>query len=168
MMISRPGKIIGKNGTAGHWGKRRPAPEGPCACSGADGTIVTLDRDCHHTAPCLSKPSEVKATQSCPTLCNPRDYTVRGILQPEHWNGQSSPSPGDLPNPGIEPRSATLQVDSLPAEPPGKPDNTGVGSLTLLQRIFPTQRSNQGLLNCKRILYQLSYKGSPQTFSTTC
>ena len=46
-------------------------------------------------------------------------------------------SPGDLPNPGIEPRSPTLQVDSLPAEPPGKPKSTGVDSLSLLQGIFP-------------------------------
>ena len=56
-----------------------------------------------------------------------------------------------------------LQVDCLPAEPAGKPKNTGVGSLSLLQRIFPTQEPNQGLLNCRRILYQLSYiiaKGS--------
>ena len=35
--------------------------------------------------------------------------------------------PGDLPNPGIEPRSPTMYADSLPAEPPGKPKNTGVG-----------------------------------------
>ena len=48
-------------------------------------------------------------------------------------------SPGDLPNPGIEPRSPAMQVDSLPTEPQGNPRNTGVGSLTLLQRIFPTQ-----------------------------
>ena len=39
--------------------------------------------------------------------------------------------------------------------------NPGVGSLSLLQRIFPTQESNQGLLHCRQILYQLSYKGSP-------
>ena len=39
------------------------------------------------------------------------------------------PSPGDLPNPGTEPRSPALQADSLPAEPQGKPKNTGVGSL---------------------------------------
>ena len=38
----------------------------------------------------------------------------------EYWSG-TSPSPGDLPNPGIEPRSLALQVDSLPAEPLGKP-----------------------------------------------
>ena len=41
--------------------------------------------------------------------------------RPEYWRGLPFPSPGDLPNPGIEPRSPTLQVDSLPAEPPGKP-----------------------------------------------
>ena len=39
--------------------------------------------------------------------------------------------------------------------------DTGVGSLSLLQRIFPIQEANWGLLHCKRILYQLSYQGSP-------
>ena len=48
------------------------------------------------------------------------------------------PSPGDLPNPEIKPRSPILQVDSLPAEPQGKPKNTGVGSLSLLREIFRT------------------------------
>ena len=60
-------------------------------------------------------------------------------------------------SPGIEPRSSALQEDSLPAEPPGKPKNTGVGSLSLLPGIFPTQESNRGLQHCRRILYQLSY-----------
>ena len=80
--------------------------------------------------------------------------------RPEYWSGEPFPSPGDLSNPGIEPRSPTLQVDSLSAEPQGKSKNTGVGSLSLLQ-IFLTQESNQGLLHCRRILYQLSYEGSP-------
>ena len=70
------------------------------------------------------------------------------------------PSPGDRPNSGIEPRSPTLQVDSLLAEPQEEPKNTGVGSLSLLQRIFPTQKSNWGLLHCRWILYQLSYQGA--------
>ena len=69
--------------------------------------------------------------------------------------------PGDLRNPGVEPRSPTLQVDSLPDKPPGKPKNTGVGSLCLLQRIFLTQESNQGLLHCRQTLYQLSHQGEP-------
>ena len=59
---------------------------------------------------------KVKGAQSCPTLCDPMDYT-----------GQ----------------------------------NTGVGSFSLLQGIFPTQGSNPGLPHCRRILYQLSYQGSP-------
>ena len=69
--------------------------------------------------------------------------------------------PVPLSIPGVEPRSPTFQVDSLPAEPQGKPKYTGVGSLSLLQWIFPTQESNQGLLHCKWILHQLSYQGSP-------
>ena len=43
--------------------------------------------------------------------------------------------------------------------PPGQ--NTGVGSLSILQGICPTQGSNPGLSHCRRILYQLNYKGSP-------
>ena len=39
----------------------------------------------------------------------------------EYWSGLPFPSPGDHPNPGIEPRSPALQADSLPSEPPGKP-----------------------------------------------
>ena len=52
------------------------------------------------------------------------------------------PSSGDLSNPGIEPRSPTLQVDSLLSGPPGRPMNTGVGSLSLLQGSFQTEKSS--------------------------
>ena len=90
---------------------------------------------------------KVKVTQSCPTFCNPLDCIVHGILQTRIL--EPFPSPRDPPNPGIKPRSPTLQVNSLPAEPPGKPKNTGVGSLALLQRIFPTQESDWGLLHCR-------------------
>ena len=85
-----------------------------------------------------------------------------GFSRPEYWSGQLFPSPGVLPNLGIKLRSSTLQEDSLPAEPQGKPKNTGVGSLSLLQRIFPTQELNWGLLHCRQTLYQLNYQGSPQ------
>ena len=104
---------------------------------------------------------KVKLTQSCPTLCDPMGYIVHGSLQAEYWSRQPFPSPGDLPNPRIEPRSPAWQADSLPAEPQRKPKNTGVGSLSLLQRIFLTQGLNWGLLQCRQILYQLSYQGSP-------
>jgi len=82
---------------------------------------------------------------------------------PGHNTGVGSLSllQGNLPNPGIEPRSPTLQADSLPAEPQGKPKNATVGRLSLLQQIFLTQESNWDLLHCRQILYQLSYEGSP-------
>ena len=83
-----------------------------------------------------------------------------GLARPEYQSGLPFPSPGDLPNPGIEHRSPTLQADSLPAEPTGKPKNTGVGSLSLLQWIFQMQESNLGFLHFRQILYQLSYQGS--------
>ena len=85
---------------------------------------------------------KVRAAQSCLTLCNPMHYGVHGILQARILEGEPFSSPGDLPNPGIESRSLTLRVDSLPAEPQGKPKNTRVGNLFLLQWIFPTQESN--------------------------
>ena len=50
-------------------------------------------------------------------------WTIQSVefSRPEYWNGQPFPSPGDLPNPGIKPRSPTLQVDSLSAEPQANP-----------------------------------------------
>ena len=83
-----------------------------------------------------------------------------GFSRPEYWSRLPCPPPGDLTNPGIKPRSPTLQADSLPSKPSGKPKNIGVGSLSLLQGIFLTQESNRGLLHYRQILYQLSYQGS--------
>ena len=59
-----------------------------------------------------------------------------GFSRQECWSGLPFPSPGDLPNPGIEPGSPALQVDTLTSEPPGKPcvwvlDNTGMQTLSL-------------------------------------
>ena len=67
------------------------------------------------------------------------------------------------PSPGIEPRSLAFRAKPLPTELQGKPKNTGVGSLSFLQGILWTQESNWGLLHCRRILYQLSYHGSPSS-----
>ena len=49
----------------------------------------------------------------------------RGFSRPEHWSGLPCPTP-DLPDPGTEPRSAALQADSLPAEPPRKPTSSEI------------------------------------------
>ena len=101
-------------------------------------------------------------SQSCPTHCDPVDYTIHGILQARILEWVAFPfSPGDLPKSGMEPRFPTLQADSLPAESQGKPKNTGGGSLSLLQQTFPIQELNQDLLHCKWILYQLNYQGNP-------
>ena len=75
---------------------------------------------------------KVKATQSCLTFCNPMSYTVHGVLQARMLERIAFPFSRDLCNPGIEPRSPSLQADSSPSEPPGKPKNTGYGSLSLL------------------------------------
>ena len=95
----------------------------------------------------------------------------------EYWSGLPFPSPGDLPDPGIEPRFPASQADALPSEPPGKPTlcdpmdysplgssahgdspgkYTGVGCHALPQGIFPIQGLNLGLLcllHCRWILY---------------
>ena len=63
---------------------------------------------------------KVKVIQPCPTLCNPMDYTVHGILQARILEWVRDFCRG-LPDPGIKPGSPALQVDSLPAEIPGKP-----------------------------------------------
>ena len=81
-------------------------------------------------------------TQSCPTFCDPMDCSpqgssIHGILQGRIVELVTFPSPGNLPNPGIKPRSPTLQADSLLAEPQGKPKNSGMGSLSILQRDLP-------------------------------
>ena len=69
----------------------------------------------------------VLVAQSGPTLCNPWTVACRaplsmGFSRQEYRSGLPFPSPGDLPDPGIEPRSPALQADALTSEPPGKPN----------------------------------------------
>ena len=125
------------------------------------------------------------AIMETPTLCDPVTVACQSPLsmefsRQEYWSGLLFPTPGDLPNPGIKPESPvspalaggfleseshsgvsdSLQPHGLnsPWNSPGQ--NTGVGSLSLLQGIFPTPGLNPGL-HCRRILDQLSHKGSP-------
>ena len=91
-----------------------------------------------------------------------RLLSPQGFSRQEYWSRLLCPPPEDFPNPEIEPRPPALQVDSLPTELPGKPKNTGEGSLPLHQGIFLIQESNQGLLHYRWILYQVTYQGSPQ------
>ena len=103
--------------------------------------------------------------QSYPPCCNPMDCSPQaplstGVSRQEYWSGLPCRSPGHLPNPRDRTQAPALQVDFLLSELPGKPKDTGVWSLSLLQGIFPTQESNQGLLDHRRVLYQLSYQRS--------
>ena len=114
-----------------------------------------------------------------------------GFSRQEYWPGWPSPPPGNLPDRGIKPTSLTspafasgfftttatgeayeseshsvmsntLRPNGVysPWNSPGQ--NTGVGSLSLLEAIFPTQGLHSGLPPCKQVLYQLSHKGSPR------
>ena len=102
----------------------------------------------------------VKVAQLCLTLCNPMNYTVHGILWARILEWVAFPFSRGFSHSGIEPRSLTLQADSLPTGPKGKPKNTGVGSLSPLQRIILTQGSNRGVLHRRQILYLLSHQGT--------
>ena len=68
----------------------------------------------------------VLVAQLCLTLCDHMDCSLPGSLsRQEYWSGLPSPSPGDLPNPGIKSQSPAMQADSLPSELPGKPQLKG-------------------------------------------
>ena len=92
-----------------------------------------------------------------------------GFSRQEYWGGLPCPPPGDLPNPGIKPRSPALQVDSLLSE---QADffivwATREARESLLQGNFLTQELNQSLLHCRQILYQLSYEESLSLLGTS-
>ena len=133
----RPGRMRTKTGwhldlRTSHWASARVQTDGPVTTSTGIQCPSLLPAaelaeqtqsvcGCHpsanHPIPSLgikSKiESEMKVTQSCLTLCK--------FSRPEYWSGQPLPSPGNHLNPGIKPRSPTLQADSLPAEPQRKP-----------------------------------------------
>ena len=104
----------------------------------------------------------LNVTQLCPTLCDPMDCIVHGILQARILEWVAFPfSRGPS-----QPRDGT-QVSHIAGRffiswATREAENTEVGSLSLLQQISPTQESNRGLLHCKWILYQLSYQGIPR------
>ena len=94
---------------------------------------------CYYIDFCILHVDVREVTQLYPTLCNLMDCrlpesSVHGIFQQEYWSGLPFPSPGDLPNPGIEPGSPALQADALPSEPSGKP----IIILNLLNSFFGT------------------------------
>ena len=119
-------------------------------------TSLLLDMPLVKCCSFLSNSLQCHGLQPARLLC------PMGFSRQEYWSGLPYHPPGDLPNPGIKPRSPALQADSLPSESPGKLTNTRVGCHAHLQRIFPTQELNTGLPHCRQILYHLSHQGSPR------
>ena len=97
----------------------------------------------------------VRVAQLCLTLCDP--WTIQSVefSRPEYWSGEPFPSPGDLPNPEIEPGSPALQADSFPAEPQGKPLRGYLEKLKMAVSLDCSQRKEHILRGATEI-YTLS------------
>ena len=121
--VPRPGCLQGLGGPAGpSTAASLMAPHWP---NGSSGWLWLQARhsprpaqkgfpsDQHQPVLCL-------VAQSCPTLRAPLTW---GFSRQEYWTGLPCSPPGDLPNPGIEPKSPTLQADPLPSEAPEKPEH---------------------------------------------
>ena len=134
--------------------------------------------DCKNLVP----HSGVETRSSAVRVPSPNHRTIRELPYLQDFGqvltmniSRGSRKRNDLRYPEWVSKSHSVVSDSLwprglynPWNSPGQ--NTGVGSRSLLQRIFPTQGSNIGLLNCRQILYHLSHQGSPEhsVFSKTC
>ena len=95
---------------------------------------------------------EVLVAQLCHTLCNSQaPLSVESSWQ-EYWSGQPFPSPGGLPNPGIEPRSPILQMEFLAAEPQGKSKLKSKYVYVQLRNAFGTSQSFKNLSSLMLIL----------------
>ena len=92
--------------------------------------------------------------------CSPPDSSVHGDSTGKNTGVGCHALLGIFPTQGLNPGLPHWRWIFLSFEPPGKPKNTGVGSLSLLQGNFLTQESNQDLQHCRQIVYQLNYQGS--------
>ena len=105
---------------------------------------------------------KVLLSQSCLTA-TPGTATHQVPLSMEfsrqgYWSGLPCPPPGDLPNPGIRTRVSHIAGGSFTVWTTREVQEHWNSSLSLLQRIFPTQKLIQDLLHCRQILYQLRYQ----------
>ena len=99
---------------------------------------------------------KVKVTQSCPTFCDLMDYADHGILQTRILEWVAFPFSGGSSQSRDWTQVSHIAGGFFTTDPQGKPKDIGVGSLFLLQWIFPTQGLNPGLPHCR------SCKGSPR------
>ena len=105
---------------------------------------------------------KVKVTQSCLTFCDPLDCTVHGILQARLLEWVTSPFSRGSSQPRDRTQVSCIAGGFFTSWATREAQKYWSGSLSLLQRIFPTQELKWGLLLCRWILYQLSYQGSPK------
>ena len=82
--------------------------------------LISLEHNTKPKAPVLGALSQVRLFLTLWTVARQAPLSMDFSRQ-EYWSGLPFPSPGNLPDPGIKPRSPVLQADSLPSEPPGKP-----------------------------------------------
>ena len=104
---------------------------------------------------------KVKAAQSCPAFCDPMDYIVCGILQARILDWVAFPFSRGSSQPRDQTQISRIAGRFFTSWATGKPKNTGVGSLSILQGIFPTQESNRGLLLFRGILLTAEPPGKP-------
>ena len=84
---------------------------------------------------CSVSPSVVSNSVTPWTVARQAPLSL-GFSRKEYWSGLPFPSPGDLPHPGIEPGSPSLQVDSLPSEPSGKPTGNSFWENPLVSEVL--------------------------------
>ena len=105
--------------------------------------------------------------QSRPTICDPVDCSPPASSGPwefsrqEYWSGLPCPPPAYLLNPGIKPGLPHCGWDSLPSEPPGSSRILEWIAYLFSRGSSQPRNQTRGLLHCRKILYQLSYQGSP-------
>ena len=113
-----------------------------------------------HTLQHVFENSQNKTTQSCPTLCNSMDYRVHGILQVRIQEWVAIPFSRGSSQPRDRTQISHIAGEFFTSWAIREAQEHRVGILSLFQQIFPTHKSNRGLLHCRQILYQLSYQGS--------
>ena len=104
---------------------------------------------------------KVKVAQSCPTLCDPMDYTVHGILQARILAWVAFPFSRGSSQSRDQTQVSRIAGRFFTSWATRELKNTGVGSLSLLQGIFLIRELNWGLAHWRQILYQLSYQRGP-------
>ena len=119
--------------------------------------LVLLASSKNFISALLTKTLKVKVFQSCDSL---GPHTVSGILQARILEWVAFPFSRGSFQPRDQTQVSHIADRFFTSWATGKPKNTGLGSLSLLQQIFLTQELNLGLLRCRQILYQLSYKGA--------